>query len=87
MLRLRPWSDVAPRYERINRTELPDDVLTLAEPCWGELMPTQPVTSVMWVCNDDDKMLSPRRATTLPLRERRGIAVNARGYRNTCCAP
>ena len=39
MLRLRPWSDVAPRYERINRTELPDDALALAEPCWGELMP------------------------------------------------
>lgn len=39
MLRLRPWSDVAPRYERINRTELLDDALQLAEPCWGELMP------------------------------------------------
>ncbi|MBU4212760.1 MAG: hypothetical protein L6437_07485 [Kiritimatiellae bacterium] len=39
MLLLRPWSDVAPRYERINRTELPDDALQLAEPCWGELMP------------------------------------------------
>jgi len=34
-MRLRSWSDVAPRYERINRTELPDDALQLAEPCWG----------------------------------------------------
>jgi len=39
-MRLRSWSDVAPRYERINRTELPDDALQLAEPCWGELNPT-----------------------------------------------
>ena len=38
-MRLCPWSDVASRYERINRTELPDDVLQLAEPCWGELNP------------------------------------------------
>ncbi|MDP2990594.1 MAG: hypothetical protein Q8O57_08530, partial [Kiritimatiellota bacterium] len=37
-MRLRPWADVAPRYERINRTELPDDALQLAEPCWGELI-------------------------------------------------
>jgi len=36
-IRLRPWSDVAPRYERINRTELPDTALQLAEPCWGVL--------------------------------------------------
>ena len=40
-MRLRSWSDVAPRYERINRTELPDDALQLAEPCWGELNPTR----------------------------------------------
>ncbi|MCX6992770.1 MAG: hypothetical protein NT011_06460 [Kiritimatiellaeota bacterium] len=39
-MRLRPWSDVAPRYECINRTELPDDALQLAEPCWGELIST-----------------------------------------------
>ena len=39
-MRLRPWSDVAPRYERINRTELPDDATQLAEPCWGELIST-----------------------------------------------
>lgn len=38
IIHLRPWSDVAPRYERINRTELPDDALQLAEPCWGELI-------------------------------------------------
>jgi alginate O-acetyltransferase complex protein AlgJ len=38
-MRLRPWSDVAPRYERINRTELSDDALQLAEPCWGEWTP------------------------------------------------
>ncbi len=38
-MRLRPWADVPPRYERINRTELPDNALQLAEPCWGELMP------------------------------------------------
>jgi len=36
-MRLRLWADVASRYERINRTELPDDALQLAEPCWGEL--------------------------------------------------
>lgn len=38
-LRLRSWSDVAPRYERINRTELADETTQLAEPCWGELTP------------------------------------------------
>ncbi len=38
-MRLRPWSDAAQRYERINRTELPDDSLQLVEPCWGELNP------------------------------------------------
>lgn len=36
-LNLRSWSDVAARYEGINRTELADDALQLAEPCWGEL--------------------------------------------------
>lgn len=35
---LAPWSDVAPRYEQINRTELPDEELQLIEPCWGELL-------------------------------------------------
>lgn len=34
--RLKPWSDVADRYEGFNRSE-PDDVeLLLEEPCWGE---------------------------------------------------
>ncbi|MBI2440967.1 MAG: hypothetical protein HYV35_06295 [Lentisphaerae bacterium] len=37
MIALRPWSDVAKRYERINRTELPDQELQLIEPCWGKL--------------------------------------------------
>jgi len=41
MLLLRCWADVASSYERINRTELPDAALQLAEPCWGvELIPT-----------------------------------------------
>lgn len=35
-LRLMAWFDVADRYEGINRTELDDAALQLAEPCWGE---------------------------------------------------
>lgn len=35
-LRLKAWSDVAERYERINRTELDDTALQLVEPCWGD---------------------------------------------------
>ena len=35
-LRLTAWSDVAGRYEGINRSELDDAALQLAEPCWGE---------------------------------------------------
>jgi len=35
-LRLTAWSDVAARYEGINRSELDDAALQLAEPCWGE---------------------------------------------------
>jgi hypothetical protein len=35
-LRLRPWADVAGKYEAINRSELADDNLLLAEPAWGE---------------------------------------------------
>jgi len=35
-LRLIAWSDVAGRYEAINRSELDDPALQLAEPCWGE---------------------------------------------------
>jgi alginate O-acetyltransferase complex protein AlgJ len=35
-LRLTAWSDVADRYEGINRSELDDPALQLVEPCWGE---------------------------------------------------
>ena len=35
-LRLIAWSDVAERYEGINRSELDDPALQLVEPCWGE---------------------------------------------------
>jgi hypothetical protein len=37
-LRLIAWSDVAQRYEGINRSELDDPALQLAEPCWGEML-------------------------------------------------
>ena len=36
-LRLRPWTDVADRYEKINRSEIDDPAIQLEEPCWGEL--------------------------------------------------
>ena len=36
-LRLRPWSDVSDRYEKINRSEIDDPAVQLQEPCWGEL--------------------------------------------------
>jgi hypothetical protein len=35
-LRLIAWSDVAQRYEGINRSELNDTALQFVEPCWGE---------------------------------------------------
>jgi alginate O-acetyltransferase complex protein AlgJ len=35
-LRLTAWSDVADRYDGINRSELDDAALQLVEPCWGE---------------------------------------------------
>jgi SGNH hydrolase-like domain, acetyltransferase AlgX len=35
-LRLRPWSDVSDRYEKINRSEIDDPAIQLEEPCWGE---------------------------------------------------
>jgi alginate O-acetyltransferase complex protein AlgJ len=35
-LRLRPWADVAEKYEAINRSELEDEELLLAEPAWGQ---------------------------------------------------
>jgi len=38
-LRLRPWADVADRYEKINRSEIDDPVVQLEEPAWGELVP------------------------------------------------
>jgi alginate O-acetyltransferase complex protein AlgJ len=38
-LKLRPWSDVSDKLERINRSELADESLQLEEPCWGELVP------------------------------------------------
>ena len=37
-LRLIAWSDVAEKYEGINRSELDDPALQLVEPCWGETM-------------------------------------------------
>jgi alginate O-acetyltransferase complex protein AlgJ len=36
-LRLRAWSDVSDRYEKINRSEIDDPAVQLEEPCWGEL--------------------------------------------------
>ena len=38
-LRLRPWADVTSKYEAINRSELDDEKLLLAEPNWGEFKP------------------------------------------------
>jgi alginate O-acetyltransferase complex protein AlgJ len=35
-LQLRPWADVTSKYEAINRSELDDEKLLLAEPNWGE---------------------------------------------------
>jgi alginate O-acetyltransferase complex protein AlgJ len=35
-LRLRPWAEAADKYEAINRSELDDENLLLAEPAWGE---------------------------------------------------
>ena len=35
-LRLRAWSDVSDRYEKINRSEIDDPSIQLEEPCWGE---------------------------------------------------
>jgi hypothetical protein len=37
-LKLRPWSEVAEKLERINRSELSDESLQLEEPCWGEVV-------------------------------------------------
>jgi alginate O-acetyltransferase complex protein AlgJ len=35
-LRLRAWSDVSDRYEKINRSEIDDPSVQLEEPAWGE---------------------------------------------------
>ena len=35
-LRLRAWTDVSDRYEKINRSEIDDPAVQLEEPCWGE---------------------------------------------------
>jgi alginate O-acetyltransferase complex protein AlgJ len=37
-LRLRPWTDVADQYEKINRSEIDDPAVQLEEPCWGEMV-------------------------------------------------
>ena len=36
-LRVQAWTDVADRYDAINRAELDDDRLMLEKPCWGEV--------------------------------------------------
>ena len=38
-LTLRAWSEVARRYEAINRSDLDDEALLAQPPCWGELSP------------------------------------------------
>jgi len=38
-LRLQRWADVTTKYEAINRSELDDETLLLAEPNWGEFKP------------------------------------------------
>jgi alginate O-acetyltransferase complex protein AlgJ len=36
-LRLRAWTDLSDRYDKINRSEIDDPSIQLEEPCWGEL--------------------------------------------------
>jgi hypothetical protein len=36
-LRLRAWTEVSDRFEKINRSEIDDPSVQLEEPCWGEL--------------------------------------------------
>lgn len=36
-LSLSSWSDVAAHFERVNRSELTEPELQIAEPCWGEV--------------------------------------------------
>lgn len=38
-LRVRRWADVAAKFEAINRSELDDETVLLAEPNWGEAIP------------------------------------------------
>jgi hypothetical protein len=38
-LQLKSWSDLSAQYEGINRSELDDESLQWAEPCWGERLP------------------------------------------------
>lgn len=38
ILRLRAWTDVSDRYEKINRSEVEDPTVQLQEPCWGEIL-------------------------------------------------
>jgi len=35
-VRLRPWAEVSETLDAINRAELDNDDLLLADPCWGE---------------------------------------------------
>jgi alginate O-acetyltransferase complex protein AlgJ len=37
-LRLRAWTDVSDRYDKINRSEIDDPSVQLEEPCWGEVV-------------------------------------------------
>jgi alginate O-acetyltransferase complex protein AlgJ len=37
-MKLTNWSDVAARYERMNRSELPDESLQFETPAWGEVV-------------------------------------------------
>ena len=37
-LRVRAWSEVSDRYDKINRSEIDDPSVQLEEPCWGDLI-------------------------------------------------
>jgi alginate O-acetyltransferase complex protein AlgJ len=37
-LRLRAWTDVSDRYDKINRSEIDDPAIQLEEPAWGDLL-------------------------------------------------
>ena len=38
-MQLRPWSEMEAEWSSVNRSELDEENLLLAEPCWGELLP------------------------------------------------